>query len=867
MAAPNDLDAARQALERDDLPAATRLVAAVLGDDPNRSDALALLDEILDAAEDTSALLPDDDLPATSAEQAVAAYILAGDGQVAEAIDKLLAVVADRPDVLYIDWLLGWLQRPEVAGRLDMEKLTGFVGGLIEQLPAMTSAHGGGRDTLTRMPLFVQLVRRTQPADGTFLATAVGLLGRLGHLDEALKLAREAYELDPGPATAGALASTLAARGEIEPALQAFRDALERDPTDLTTRCHMADLLVHSDRVKDGVEIYADILERDPTHESAQPAHYFLRFAEAGDDEWRDKLLDLAEAQPENERAQRLGQQATPWLGYLPDPDDLPADARPANADGDRLNLAHLPAPSNYLAHDWLHRVTVRVEHDQTPDPRLPRGRVEHLLWRYDGDTPRVAMPPPAPDVGGALAGIATQQFRLEAWWGAARKLARQLGLTAVRDLLGAMVHPPNAGRMERPAAWIYRVQLAAALTLAHLDGGWEDSVRRRALLSLVNGPMDWTVDAALVALAALARDEDDAADEIRGVFRDLLAATPADTPHCYYPALLWSMLRLPDLPDDERSEVRDRLREWHEARRAERRYREALALIEQGEFDRAFEGLTESLRLNPRNADAFRERAALALKRSKAEQAVADFTEALALRPGMAAAHLGRGEAHLKLRQLEQAIGDFTEAARLTPWDWQALYRRGLARLARRQFEPAVADFTEALRLDPDQPEPYRQRAVAHVQLGQVERAIADYGELIRLSPDAPQPYNARARLHVRRGDRASAVADHERAMELDPGNAATHRDLAWLWATASDAAVRDARRAVAAAQKACELTGWSDADSLAALAAAQAEAGRFDAAVEWAEKAVATARETDRPTHERRLEVYRQGKPWREG
>src|SRR5262245_29901748 len=183
------LDAARLALEKGDLPAAARHVASALGEDPNRSDALGLLDEIIAAAADPADLLPDDDLPTTSGLAAVHAYVLADQGRVPEAIDKLLGVISERPDVLYIDWVLGWLQRPEAAGRLDTDKLAGFVGALLEQYPALTAPHGGGRDTLGRMPLFVQLVRRTQPADGHFLAVSVGLLCRLGNLDEALKLA------------------------------------------------------------------------------------------------------------------------------------------------------------------------------------------------------------------------------------------------------------------------------------------------------------------------------------------------------------------------------------------------------------------------------------------------------------------------------------------------------------------------------------------------------------------------------------------------------------------------------------------------------------------------------------------------------
>src|SRR5262249_2317574 len=155
------LAAARVALDQEDLPRALRHVASALGMDPNLAESLSLLDEILAAAPDPLDLIPDDELPTTSSLTAVHAYILADQGRIPEAIDKLLDVIGERPDVLYIDWVLGWLQRPDAAGKLDMDKLAGFVGSLLEQLPALTAPQGGGRDTLARMPLFVQLVRRT----------------------------------------------------------------------------------------------------------------------------------------------------------------------------------------------------------------------------------------------------------------------------------------------------------------------------------------------------------------------------------------------------------------------------------------------------------------------------------------------------------------------------------------------------------------------------------------------------------------------------------------------------------------------------------------------------------------------------------
>ena len=48
--------------------------------------------------------------------------------------------------------------------------------------------------------------------------------------------------------------------------------------------------------------------------------------------------------------------------------------------------------------------------------------------------------------------------------------------------------------------------------------------------------------------------------------------------------------------------------------------------------------------------------------------------------------------------------------------------------------------------------------------------------------------------------------------------------------------------------------------------LAAAHAEAGQFDQAVRWQEKAIPLAPEAQRDVLRRRLELYQQGKPYRE-
>jgi len=866
------LAAARLALEKNDLAGAARQVALALGEDPNRSEALAVLDEVLAAASDPLQLVSTDEMPTPSGLGAVHAYILAGQGRIAEAVDRLLEVISARPDVLYIDWVLGWLQRPEAASQIEVDNLTAFVASLVEQFPALTAPHGGGRDTLARMPLLIQLVRRTQPANSQFLMVSTALLCRLGNLDEALLLAREAHTLDPGLQTALALAGTHAARNEVDQALQVYRQAEGHEPGDVSDSLSMADLLAHHGRLQEAQDLYAEVLDREPTQENAQPSYYYLRFVSSGEEAWRDQLLTLAEDHPDNDRAQRLAQQVTPYVGYLPEPADITTRLqRPGRAGGESGGstawLPCLEAPSNFLAFDWLRQLDLNVARVQKPDPRLPRCRVDYLLWEYDDIRPRVALPPPDAGVAAAVAELASQPYHVDAWWVQARRLARQFAPAQVADLLATMVYPPGVPHADRPAAWVFRVQVAAALVIAQVEGGWKDAPRSRALFSLANGPMDWTVDAALVALAALARDDEEAAGDIARLFGELRKDLPADGAVSYCPALLWCSLRLPGLADEERAELRQELRRRQEAREAERRYRQARAHAEQGDVDRAIDELTEALRVDPEMADAYRERAALSLRRADAGRAVSDFTRALALQPDSAADHLGRGQANLKLGRLDQAIADFSECIRLAPWDWQPWYRRGLARAARKEHEQAVADFTEVIRLAPDQMEAYLQRAFAYTQLGQHDRAIGDYTEQIRLKPASPLAYNLRGRLYQRQGQPAAAIADHVRASQLDPVNANTHSQLAWIWATCPDAALRDGHRAMESALKACDLTQWQKAHCLDALAAAQAERGQFDEAVQSAQRAVELAPEPEKPAYLGRLETYRQGRAWRDG
>jgi hypothetical protein len=118
------------------------------------------------------------------------------------------------------------------------------------------------------------------------------------------------------------------------------------------------------------------------------------------------------------------------------------------------------------------------------------------------------AVSPPDPGIAGQIASLAQQPYALDRWHAPARALGTRLGAKALPSLLGVMAHPPAPPAGWRVWDWLLAVQLASALTLAHIDEGWDGSLRQTALMSLVYGPMDWSGAAALMALAVLARQD-----------------------------------------------------------------------------------------------------------------------------------------------------------------------------------------------------------------------------------------------------------------------------------------------------------------------------------------------------------------------
>jgi tetratricopeptide (TPR) repeat protein len=94
-----------------------------------------------------------------------------------------------------------------------------------------------------------------------------------------------------------------------------------------------------------------------------------------------------------------------------------------------------------------------------------------------------------------------------------------------------------------------------------------------------------------------------------------------------------------------------------------------------------------------------------------------------------------------------------------------------------------------------------------------------------------------------------------------------------AWLRATSPDPSVRNGKEAVIDAKQACKLSRNHDAQSLDTLAAAYAESGEFETAMDTEDRALKALLVSDdfnmatQAVFEKHMDAYRQHRPVREG
>jgi len=260
------------------------------------------------------------------------------------------------------------------------------------------------------------------------------------------------------------------------------------------------------------------------------------------------------------------------------------------------------------------------------------------------------------------------------------------------------------------------------------------------------------------------------------------------------------------------------------------------------------------------------------------------------------------RGQLKAEAGDDKAALIDFDEAIRHDATCWRAVHNRGVLLAQDGQFEKAFDDFSRTIQMNPQFAKAYSNRAalfmvannannleaalqdynraialdtnlaVAHRGYGRVcqltgrmEEAMGHYEIAVRLAPNDSYAAACRADLLTDLGRYADAAEEYNRAIEIDSKSTQALSGSAWLLATCPNSQVRNADLAIQRAQTVIELGGDNDAVNFDTLAAAQANAGDFDGAMDSLQKAIELAPAEEREAYKERLVMYQQAKPYR--
>ncbi len=259
-------------------------------------------------------------------------------------------------------------------------------------------------------------------------------------------------------------------------------------------------------------------------------------------------------------------------------------------------------------------------------------------------------------------------------------------------------------------------------------------------------------------------------------------------------------------------------------------------ALARANQPQQAIEHFLAALRLNPRYGDAYSNLGAVYFAQGHLEDAVRSFENAISANPGNADAYNNLGNALTSLGKMEQAVAQYSRALKLNPTNATIYINLGKALSKSGQAEEAMAEFTEAVRLQPDNASAQFDAGIASLQLRREETGLVYLREAARLRPNWPSPLNA----------------------------------AAWTLATSPDDRMRNGAEAVRLAEAAAGLTSRQQPAILNTLAAAYAEAGRFEEAASTANEALKLAQRTEQTNLAVQIEEarvsYQAGRPYRQ-
>lgn len=274
--------------------------------------------------------------------------------------------------------------------------------------------------------------------------------------------------------------------------------------------------------------------------------------------------------------------------------------------------------------------------------------------------------------------------------------------------------------------------------------------------------------------------------------------------------------------------------------------------------------------RINPRDEIELIETFHTAIglgQRGRFAEMIEPLQKVVAVHPMSVGFRTELGTAFMHVDRLEEAKTELAAALKIDPSFYRTHYALGFVYQKETRYEDALREFGKTLELQPEFIVAHTSMATCLIQLKRVDEALVHSRTLVE-----KKPMNSGYRIALARLLRDAGRTDEmkrvlEDALELADGGVRVY--AAWEFATNPVDSVRDGARGVTLCEGVLAAGAPRDADLLDTLAAAYAEAGRFDEAVTTAEQAASIAKARGRTDLAEaltaRLELYRAKKPFR--
>jgi len=293
--------------------------------------------------------------------------------------------------------------------------------------------------------------------------------------------------------------------------------------------------------------------------------------------------------------------------------------------------------------------------------------------------------------------------------------------------------------------------------------------------------------------------------------------------------------------------------------------------LLGEGKLDEAAAQYQTGLKLNRVDSELNHNLGLCLLRQGKFYEAIPYFSTALQFSPELADSYLGLGTALVGVGKFDEGITNYRAVLRLKPGSAAAHFQIGIALTKQGKDHEASGHYLAALRLQPESVAALVNLALSFDREGKKKEAITHLTKAVGLRPDDASLHFQLAAFLLQQGNRAEeGVREYREVLRTNPDSAIALNNLAWTLATHPDAKIRNGAEAVRLAERACELDRRQQPQLMGTLAAAYAEAGRFQEAISTAEQAVARATAASQKDvaakDEELLQFYRAGKPFHE-